>query len=275
MLTSAVGFAIMNACAKEASPRLSFLQISFFRSAIGAIALFLFARWRGTPLVIHNRKILALRALTGTVAIFFHFYSITHFPFSEVTALLNLTPMFVAILAAVWLKERVSFLLGSCLVIALGGVLLIARPDGSSAMGAASLIALGAPAMSAIAMVSLRRLGSSENAESVVVYFFSIAATILGVLAAPTMLWPTFREAVLLLFTGLSAAIAQLTMTRAYAADRAARVGGLNYLNIVASVIVGWIAFRQFPDALSLAGMTIIVLAGAGLLWTARQEASS
>lgn len=242
---------------------------------MGALALFLFARWRGTPLVIHNRKILALRALTGTVAILFHFYAITTFPFSEVTALLNLTPMFVAVLAAFWLGERVSFVLGACLVVALGGVLLIARPDGSSSMGAASLIALGAPAMSAIAMVSLRRLGSSENAESVVVYFFTIAATILGVIAAPTMKVPTAREAVLLIFTGLSAAIAQLTMTRAYAADRAARVGGLNYLNIVASLFVGWIAFRQFPDTLALVGMGIILIAGGGLVWTARQEGTS
>jgi drug/metabolite transporter (DMT)-like permease len=183
--------------------------------------------------------------------------------------------MFVAVLAAFWLKERVSFVLGVCLVVALGGVLLIARPDGSSSMGAASLIALGAPAMSAIAMVSLRRLGSSENAESVVVYFFTIAATILGVLAAPTMKVPTAREAVLLIVTGLSAAIAQLTMTRAYAADRAARVGGLNYLNIVASLFVGWIAFRQFPDTLALVGMGIILIAGGGLVWTARQEGTS
>ena len=277
MLTSAIGFAFMNVCAKEASRGLSFFEISLARSAVGAIFLLLLAKIRAVPLVINNRRILALRAGAGTLAIFFHFYSITTFPFAEVTALLNLTPMLVAALAAVWLKEKITPGIGFFLALAMVGVLFIARPTGGSAMGTQSLIALGAPLMSAIAMVSLRRLGESESAEAIVVYFFSIAAVLQLLVSVvfhsfvtPVLRTPNLNESLLMIGTGVCAAIAQLTMTKAYAVDQAARVGGLNYLNIVASVVLGIVIFGEMPDLFSWIGIFIILISGAGLMLSGR-----
>jgi drug/metabolite transporter (DMT)-like permease len=62
-------------------------------------------------------------------------------------------------------------------------------------------------------------------------------------------------------------------MTRAYALDAAARVGGMNYLNSVASLVLSILFFGERPGLRALAGIGAIVLSGAALVWSQRQEA--
>ncbi len=272
MLLSAIGFAFMNAFGARASKSLGFTEIAFARCLIGVILLLGWARARRISLQIDRWGLLWFRALTGTVAIGFHFYSLAHFRFAEVTSLLNLTPIFVALVAAVWLGERASSLVMLCIAVAFGGVLLVVQPWSGGALGPRAMIALGAPLSSSLAMTALRQLGKHESPESIVIYFFLIAGVIMGALSLPTFVVPSPAVALLLLGTGASAAIAQLAMTHAYSLDIAARVGGMNYLNIVASVALGAVWFGEIPGPLSLLGISIILAAGGALVWSSRNE---
>jgi drug/metabolite transporter (DMT)-like permease len=71
---------------------------------------------------------------------------------------------------------------------------------------------------------------------------------------------------------GLTAGVAQLTMTRAYAHDRAARVSAFGYLNVIASALLGALSSGIWPSLLSGFGM-LCVVAGGFILLLAQEPA--
>ena len=101
-------------------------------------------------------------------------------------------------------------------------------------------------------------------------WFLACGALVTGLLAAPGFVFPSARDGWLMLGAGVSATIAQVAMTRAYAADVAARVGGMNYLNIVASLALGVVVFGERPDLLAMGGIAAIIASGIGLVWSGR-----
>lgn len=273
MAVAAVGFAIMNACAKVASRQIPFLEVAATRALVGLPLLLVYARRRGSPLRVQNRPVALLRVVAGTVSMALTFYSLSVSPLAEASALLNLTPLFVALLGVLWLGERIRPLVGACLAAGLLGALMIFQPRwGHLDLGGAA--ALVASLTSAVAMISLRRLGATESPVAVVFVFLTGSGLALGLLALPSLVAPSPREALLMLGAGLSATVGQLAMTRAYALDVAARVGGMNYLNIVASLLLAAALFGERPGPLALAGIALILASGSVLAWTGRQEAS-
>jgi drug/metabolite transporter (DMT)-like permease len=51
-------------------------------------------------------------------------------------------------------------------------------------------------------------------------------------------------------------------MTRAYALERAARVSGVSYLQVVVSALLGAIALHEWPSPRTAAGMALVVAGG-------------
>lgn len=274
MVVTAVGFAIMNACAKEASHRLPFIEVAFARSFIGAVVLAIWCRSRGISLAIHNKQLMVLRAVSGVVSMSLTFYALSVSPLGEASALLNLTPLFVAVLGAVFLRERPARLVVASLFVGLFGALLVFHPR-PAAISAGGVAAIFAAATAAISMVSLRRLGNTETSEAVVTSFLAAGAVVTGIAMVPVFVTPNAREALLLIVSGLAATIAQVTMTRAYAADVAARVGGMNYLQIVVGLSIGALVFGERPPLLAWGGIAAILCAGAALIWSAKRAADA
>ena len=148
MAVAAIGFAIMNACAKEASRRVPFLEVAFARSLVGALCVAAWARFRGRSLAVQNRKVMMLRAASGTVAMSLTFYAISKAPLGEASALLNLTPLFVAGIGVMWLRERIAPLVGICLALSL---LLAFAITVTFVVGVGTWVACAAPVASATA----------------------------------------------------------------------------------------------------------------------------
>jgi drug/metabolite transporter (DMT)-like permease len=272
MLIAAIGFAIMNACARQASRSVPFLEVALARALVGLVVVVGYARLRSRPLVVRNRRVMLLRVTSGTLSMILTFFALSRVPLGEASALLNLTPLFVAAIGAIWLGERVSLLVGAALGLGLLGALLVYQPQGLG-LGVGGLAAVGAALTAALAMTSLRRLGSTESAESVVAAFLLTGTVVIGLLAAPSLRVPSAADAALMFTGGVTSTIAQLAMTRAYALDAAARVGGMNYLNIVASLLLSVIFFGEHPGPRAFGGIAAIVLSGAALVWSQRQEA--
>ena len=272
MVVAALGFAIMNACVKEATRAVPVLETAFVRCLVGTIGVVLFARARGVSLRIYNRRIMFLRVVAGTVAIALTFYALSAAPLGEASALLNLTPLFVAAIGLFWLRERIGAAVGACLALGMIGAVLVYRPV-HGGVGLGGLAAVAASATSALAMASLRRLGSTESAEAVVAAFSAFGAIVLGIASIPAFRLPDAHDAVFLVGAGVAATTAQIAMTRAYAADVAARVGGMNYLNIVASLFLAVTVFGERPPAIALFGIAAIVAAGVGLVVSAYRDA--
>jgi len=273
MALGAVLFALMNFFARLATASASWMTVGGVRALIGAMVAIGVARMRGSSLVANDRRALFWRSFFGTAAMASTFYALSSrtLPLGDTVTLLNLTPIFLAVLAPIFLREPTSRSVAFALLLALGGVMLILHPSmtwrpavanvGPSA-GMTVAIAVASAFFTSIAMMMLRRAGRTETAEVIALHFSLFAAAVLLGLSLIDLRMPAPRDLGLIFAAGICAGFAQLAMTRAYTLESAARVSGIGYLSVVTSAILGAVALGERPTAGALAGMALVVAGG-------------
>ncbi len=274
MLLAAAAFALMNTLARGLRA-IPWPMLALSRGVLGLGAALVVARWRGASLRVVNGPVMWRRSLFGTTGMVCTFYALTHMPLSDATALLNTTPLWIALLAWWTLGERPTGAVVAALAVAALGVALIERPSFAAGQWT-GLVALGAGAAGAVAMVSLRRL-SGETPEAVVVHFSAVAAGVMAVLSglwcwqhgAPAGLSPRMWVGVTAM--GAAATVGQLAMTRAYALDQAARVGAVGWMQVVFALGLDAVVFARIPEAHARAGIVLLLAAGGMLVRDARR----
>lgn len=274
MVAAAIGFAVMNSLAKlVAHHGVPSTEIAFARAAVGVPILFAIIRVRGLSIQVKNKRAMWMRALAGTAGLICTFHALATLPLGEATALQNTTPLFVALLGFLFLGEKVRPRVVLMLFAGFVGVVLILRPVGDDF--ANGTVAVLAGAFSAVAMVSLRRLGSTETPEVVVFWFALAAACATFALSVKALMMPALIDLGLLVAMGVIGTMAQIWMTRAYALDVAARVGGGAYVSVVVSAFIGAAFFAEPLAWVSAAGIVVILLAGLVIALDAQSASAS
>lgn len=269
ILCSELLLACMGAIIKWTAEGLPNEMIVFFRNLFGLMALAPLL-WRlGLPgLKTRVLHLHALRGLAGVAAMYCFFYAIANIKLADAMLLKLTMPIFIPVIAFLWLGERLSMPARLALVVGFVGVVLIINPavDLDSVM----LIALVGSALAAVAKVTIRRLSATEPAVRVVFYFAIIAATV----SAVPLLWawqsPTPKEWILLLIIGPLATLAQLFMTRGYASAPASQVGIFTYSSVIFGASLGWLFWDELWNVLSVTGAVLVAIAGAMALRTDR-----
>jgi drug/metabolite transporter (DMT)-like permease len=287
MAISATLFAFMNFFAKLASSSAGWASVAAVRAVIGGLVAYGIARARGASLAATDRKAIFWRSMLGTAAMLTTFYALSSrtLGLGDTVTLLNLMPVFLAVLAPIFLRERTpsAVLLG--IVLALVGVVLVVRPtflfgevehglaivsDVGPSAGTTAAVAVLAAFLASIAMMLLRRVGQTESAEVISVHFSAFAFVVLGAIAIFDLRVPTIRDVAFMLAAGICGGLAQIAMTRAYAAEQAARVSAMSYLSVVASAVLGAVALQERPPAIALLGMLLVI--GGGVVVTFAKE---
>ncbi|MDF2695825.1 MAG: Membrane protein [Labilithrix sp.] len=280
MALSAVLFALMNLLARLATTSASWTTVGAVRAIVGAIVALTVARMRGRSLAAKDGRAVFWRSLLGTIAMLSTFYALSSRTVSlgNTVTLLNLSPVFLAVLAPIFLRERTSAAVAIAIALALGGVALVVRPSflfgaegngitlapssGGPSASTTVLVAVLAALATSIAMMLLRRVGRTETAEAVAFHFSLFAAATMTGLSLFDLRAPSPRDVGCMVAAGLCAGFAQLAMTRAYALEHAARVSGMSYLSVVASALFGAVAFGERPGPTAIAGMALVIAGG-------------
>jgi drug/metabolite transporter (DMT)-like permease len=281
MLAASASFTAMNAATAMLGRRgVSWQLAAFARAFVGLSIALVVARARGASLAIADARVMWTRSLAGSASMLMTFYALTHMPLADATALLNTTPLWIAMLAWIMLDERPGRGVALAIAIAVLGVWFVERPS-FARRELGGLVALGASAASALAMVSLRRLGR-ETPEAVVVHFSAVASavTLLAVTArgldTRTLTLP--RDAaswIAVISVGVFATGGQLAMTRAYSLDRAARVGAAGWAQVVFALLLDGLARGRWPDRTAAVGIALLLFAGFVLVESARRAEHS
>jgi drug/metabolite transporter (DMT)-like permease len=113
-----------------------------------------------------------------------------------------------------------------------------------------------------------RRLAATESPEATQL----ISAACAALLLAPFALlhWQTPHGALqwlLIAVCGLVGGLGHLFVAQAHRHASAAVLGPFLYQQILYMTLWGWLVFHQVPDALVVAGGTVVVLSGLYLLW--------
>jgi S-adenosylmethionine uptake transporter len=86
--------------------------------------------------------------------------------------------------------------------------------------------------------------------------------------------WPDMRGWMLMIGVGVTATVSHLFLVYAFRKAPASVLAPLQYLEIVAATIFGFLVFGDFPDALKWLGIAIIVCSGLFIFWRERLAAT-
>ena len=261
ILLSSLFFALMAAAVKFLGDMPTAEKI-FFRNLVGIFVAFGLVKKTGSSLTGNNKKLLVLRSIFGLLGIAAYFYALANMKLSDAVILNKMSPFFVMVFAALFLKENITKKQIIALVTAALGALLVIRPGFDSNL-IPSLIALMSSVFAGIAYTIVRQLRKTDSAATVVFYFslFSTLAMIPFMLSGSFVI-PTAVQALALLALGLFATAAQLFMTNAYRHAEAGELSIYTYANIVFSSIFGLVLFQEIPDLFSVFGAVLIISAG-------------
>ena len=268
MVQSAFWFAVMALLVKLASARgLPTMQIVLARAvvtlALSAIGL---SRARQRPWGTNNR-LLVMRGVFGSGGFICFYAAVTHLPLAEATVIHHISPVLTAVVAAVWLGERLERRVLAGMAVAFCGVVMIARP--ASLFGGAPateevpwlfvLVGVLGALFASFAYVAVRKLGATEPPILIVFYFPAISVPVSLPFAVAEWVWPDLYGWLLLLGVGVVTQLAQLALTKGLARERAGKATAVGYLQIAFAVVFGVTLFGQLPGPWTWAGMALVV----------------
>ena len=258
MFISTFCFALANIFVKQVS-HLPTMEIVFFRCAFGVIFCYVGLRkanadWKGS-----NRKLLLLRGLFGTTALYFFFLTVQNIPLASAMTIQYLSPIFTTIIAVFLLKESVKLFQWFCYLLAFAGVLFIEQFDARISLFFLFLGVISA-FCSGVAYNLVRNLRGREHPLTVV-FHFQLVGLIVGFLFT-IFNWQTPRgwDWFYLLLIGVFSQLGQIFLTNALQKEKAASVAIVNYTGLIYGLFVGWFVFGEAQTLESMAGMILVVV---------------
>ena len=265
MVASMAGFAIEDAIIKKLAVDLPVSQVLMLVGALGALTFAVIAVPKGV--VLFNGQMLSTKFVSRSfcelgAAVMF----VTAFVYGSLSAssaILQATPLAVALGGSLFLKQRVQPRQWVLIVVGLVGVLIIIQP-GSDGFEAASLLALGAVFFLAARDVITRSLASSVEPLAVSFWgFFSL-------LLAGACTIPFFGEFsglttdhyVLLTGSMIAGSLAYYAVVMATRGGDMAVIAPFRYSRLLFAVILAVIFFGETITLPVLIGSALIVASG-------------
>ncbi|BES64083.1 DMT family transporter [Gottschalkiaceae bacterium SANA] len=272
MLISACAFAVMGAMVKL-SGNVPVFEKVFFRNLVSLMMAYIMIKnsqssfWGKRE----NRKLLLARASLGLLGVVLYFYAISNLILADSAMLNKLSPFFVTLFAALFLKEKLSAIQIPALIVVFFGAMLIIKPQFDLSILPA--MAGAASAMTAGAAYTLVRYLKDREKPATIVFYFSFVSVV-GMI--PFVLldfhMPTMTQLFFLIGTGVFAAVGQFALTFAYKYAPAAEISIYNYFSILFSAVIGYLIWGEVPDGLSLLGGALVVAAAGLTFWYSNRK---
>lgn len=284
MLVASFLFSIMGVCVKLASDTYSTSEIVAYRGAIGMLMIFILIRVQGGSLRTSMPGHHLWRGAIGVLALWLWFYSISRLSLAMAVTLNYMSPVWIAVFlfTTAWFKSvrdgngkrRIEWGLVGAVTLGFVGVILLLRPSMHADQMLGGVVALVSGMLAALAYMQVRQMGLMGEPEYRVVFYFSATCAVAGVLGAlftgglsdhslasgwhPHKL----KGLLLLLVIGVTAASAQMAMTRAYRLGNTLVVANLQYVGIVFSSIWDVMLWHDQLSWLSWCGIAVILSSG-------------
>jgi len=208
---------------------------------------------------------------------YFWSLAVTLLPFATVFALEFTTPAWVALLAALFLHERMTKSRLGSIVLGFLGVLVIVRPGLASFQPVALLVLVAALAY-AISLIVTKQL-TNRVSTFTIIFWMNVMQLPMG-LAWPLVKAATggpavfpFRMGTDLILPTLALGIVGVTshycLTRAFRSGDATTVVPMDFLRIPLIALVGWMFYGEPLDVFVFLGAALIIV---GILWNLRAE---
>jgi len=261
---------LMNGFAKLLGESYSSVQVSWAR-AFGHV-LFMLAVFvpRFGLRMLRTRRL--ARHLSRSACLFIsnlsYFFALGFIPMGKAASINMTGPLMVAALAWPMLGERTSP--GRVIAVMMGflGVLVIIRP-GSEVFHWAALFIIFSALMNGLYQIFTREIADTEAAETSAIYSSIVGA--FGMLVVLPFVWRTpssVTHIALFCSLGVLGAISHYFVALSLGFAPANIVTPFQYVQMVGSVLVGYLMFGDLPDALTWLGAGIVIASGLYVGWT-------
>ncbi len=271
VLASAM-FAVMGAGIKTVSSALPVEMIVFFHNLFGLICL---APWllRVGAVGLTTRRFPShtIRTMSGLAAMYCFFFALGRLQLGEAVLLNFSAPLFIPLLAFLWLREPVTRDLVWALGVGLAGITLILKPT-AGIINPVALVGLFSGLLAAVATVSVRGLSRTEPPERIVFYFAGLGTLVSGVPVPLSWVTPDGTQWITLIAIGVFATGGQVFLTRGITLVPAAQVGPFTYSSVVFAAVIGWVIWGEVLDLMTGLGGALVCAGGVLVLRGQRSE---
>ena len=276
MVVANLALTINNALVKLALLHLPPLETMFLRAGVavllGVPLLALMVSPRNLRDVLDPRVLMRSAVECGASIAFV--FAVANAPLADLTAILQLTPVFVLLGAVVFFRDRVGPTAYAFVALALLGAMLVAQPGGA---GWQPYIVFGfvSALLSAGRDLLGRRVHSGVPALAVAVAVSAVSLVGMGVPMLLLEQWVVPAPTDLLLIAGAAAllTLAQLLLFMAFRLAETRAVLPFFYTGTLWSLLVGAVVFNALPNWLGFVGMGLILISGIAVVVVERRPA--
>ena len=271
-----LGFCVLapvgDAVAKILGQSLPLGQLIFVRFAVQAIVLLPLVwltgrRWRSSGRIL---GLTVLRTVLHIVGIGAMFTALQYLPLADAVAIAFVMPFIMLLLGHFVLHEEVGTRRMLACAVGFIGTLLVIQPS-FAAIGWPALWPLVVAVVFSLFMLTTRAIAKATDP----IGLQAVSGVMACVILAP-LLWlgqifditplgvarPNSTEWILLLTIGLLGTVAHLLMTWSLRFAPSATLAPMQYLEIPMATVIGWLIFRDFPNALASVGILITISSG-------------
>ncbi len=268
MLGATVMFAASSAVAKWQVASYPAIEVLFFRALAGIVTIAVLILPRTGFAVFRTNRLRdhAGRSTTQAVAQCLIVIAFGMMPLAGAIAINFSSPIFAALFAVVWLKEKIGLARGLALAAGFLGVLLVAAP-GADTFRVGALFALGNAILFGSVTAAVRGMTVTESADTLTMYQMVFLAIFYTALAPFFFTAPTGADLSMMLFNGVINALGQYWWTRSLSMAPPAAVGPFYYFHLVWAIVLGFVFWGDVPTLGLIAGSAIVVVSGIFLLW--------
>ena len=262
MCGTLISFTLMAISGRELASEFNTFQILFWRSASGVIivmSLVLLNKERNLKTQFVGRHF--FRNLCHFASQYGWFYAIGFVPLAKVFAIEFTTPVWLALMAAIFLNERITLKRWMAIGLGFAGVLIVTRPCFSeSSYGEISVLgsAIGYAAVYAIT----KSVADKDSPLTILFYMVVIQTPISFVFAIEYWSWPASGTSWFwVTMVGASALSGHYCMTRAFQLADASAVVPIDFLRLPIIAIVGYLAYSEIIEIWVAVGAILIIIA--------------
>lgn len=261
MLGALLSFCLMATGARELSGEVDIFQTLFFRSLIGSLVIAGIITLQGKPQQFKTQRIgiHSLRGVFHFAAQYGWFVGIGLLPLAEVFALEFTAPFWTALLAAVFLKERLNARRAAAILLGVVGVVLIVKPS-SDIFNPASLVVLAAAVGFAVAYVTTKSLAATETPLSILFYMCLLQLPLGLFLALPNWQPLNSEQLIIVTIVSFAALSAHFCLNKAMQISDVTVVVTLDFLRLPAIAAVGILFYQEELSSGLILGSAVMLV---------------
>jgi drug/metabolite transporter (DMT)-like permease len=231
------------------------------------------------PLLRRGRSVLrtrrlwlhGIRAIALASSAAFFILALRVLPMAEATALVFASPLFVTVLSAWLLDERVDAVRWLIVVAGFAGVIVVMRP-GSAVFRFEALLPICSSIAWAVSVICTRKLALHDGVETTLAYSAIFGFTLVTLVALPQIVVPPLMGLLAAVAMAVIWSAAQWLSVHAYHRGNASVLAPFSYSQLLWSTLIGVLVFGHIPDGGSLAGICTILACGVIAMWWSTRE---